>query len=208
MDVDRGGKTLKWIGITGGIGTGKSTVAEIIRERGLSIVDADQVAREVVQPGSPGLQSVVDQFGSQVLNQDQSLDRQALAQIVFQDPKKLELLEQILHPLIQARVAHYKERFRASGASFAFYDIPLLFEKNMKNQFDLVIVVNAPREQIIERLRRRNKWSSQEIESRIRAQIPLDQKIAAADFVVQNDGDLAHLREQVMAIVSKIELKS
>ncbi|HND85349.1 MAG TPA: dephospho-CoA kinase [Pseudobdellovibrionaceae bacterium] len=199
---------MKWIGITGGIGTGKSTVAEIIRERGLSIVDADQVAREVVQPGSPGLQSVVDQFGSQVLNQDQSLDRQALAQIVFQDPKKLELLEQILHPLIQARVAHYKERFRASGASFAFYDIPLLFEKNMKNQFDLVIVVNAPREQIIERLRRRNKWSSQEIESRIRAQIPLDQKIAAADFVVQNDGDLAHLREQVMAIVSKIELKS
>jgi dephospho-CoA kinase len=205
MDVDRGGETLKWIGITGGIGTGKSTVAEILRELGLPIVDADQVAREVVEPGSPGLQSVVDAFGVEVLNQDKSLDRQAMAKIVFQNSQKLEILERILHPLIQTRVAIYKEKFRSNGASFAFYDIPLLFEKNLRKQFDLVIVVNAPREQILERLQKRNRWSPQEIEDRIRAQIPLDQKVAAADYIIQNDGDLAHLRDQVTKVIKQIQ---
>src|SRR5688572_21949397 len=141
---------MKWIGLTGGIGSGKSTVAKALRSKAFTVIDADEMARRAVEPKSQGLDEIVQAFGQKILKPDGSLDRKSLGMMVFSDPSQLEKLEKIIHPHIQALVK--AERARLSGkGGLLFYDIPLLYEKSMESQFDSVVVVDCPLELRIQR---------------------------------------------------------
>lgn len=185
------------IGLTGGIGAGKSTVAGRLRELGATVIDADQVAREVVAPGSPGLAAVVEAFGPQVLLPDGHLDRPALGRIVFGDPERLARLNAIVHPLIG-------ERTQALIAvtppdAVLVHDIPLLVENQLSAGFQLVIVVDAPEPERIRRLVRDRGMTEEEAVSRIRAQAGDAERRMVADVWIDNSGSPADTRAQVDA---------
>src|SRR5687767_6249184 len=163
---------MKWIGLTGGIATGKSTVANILREMGLPVVDADGLARELTQKGNPVLMEIKNQFGESVIQQNGELDRRRLGQIVFSDSLKLAALEKILHPKIQDLKTKAKLHLENTGVPIAFYEVPLLFEKNLQADFDAIIVVLASPEVQRQRMQTRDGLSLEEIESRLRNQIP------------------------------------
>ena len=179
---------MKWVGITGGLATGKSTLSDALRQEGFTVIDADLVARQAVEPGSEGLRSVINEFGDSLLNPEGGLDRQRMAEIVFSHPEKLRVLESILHPLVQAEVLRQRKSTEASGAAFCFYDVPLLFEKSMQGQFDQVVVVYAPRHVQIERAIKRNGWTEDEVEGRLQAQVDIESKREQADLVFDNSG--------------------
>jgi dephospho-CoA kinase len=182
------------IGLTGGIGAGKSTVARLLAEHGAIVVDADALAREVVAPGTPGLQEVVDAFGEQVLRHDGSLDRESLGRIVFNDPDKRRTLESITHPKIGERTA---EMFRSAGEDdVVVHDVPLLVELNLASAYDAVIVVEAPDDLRLDRLESRGLPREQALE-RIRSQADREQRRAVATVVIDNAGDEAALRQRV-----------
>lgn len=195
---------MKWIGLTGGLGSGKSTVSQMLRERGWPVVDADQIARDVVVPGTPGLQSVVDLFGANILQPNGELDRAELAKRVFADPIQLEKLEQLLHPLIQNEV---KKRRQGLSADFAFYDVPLLFEKQLQSQFDWIVVVGCGLDQQKERIKKRTGWKDEEVERRLAVQLPLAEKMKEADFVVHNEKDMIHLTAEVEKLIAWLKAK-
>lgn len=193
-----------WIGLTGGLGSGKSTVAQILRKKGIAVIDADRKAREVIEKGSEGFQEVVDAFGPQVLGPDQEINRSELARLVFQSAALKEKLESIIHPKIQEAVRSERSYLQDQGLQIAFYDVPLLFEKNLQKQFDAVLVVFAPKELQIQRVRERNQWSLDEIESRLQNQVSLDQKKNQADYVIENTGTLLELEAQVEKTLEQI----
>lgn len=201
------GFIMKWIGITGGIGTGKSTVCQILKQLGYSVVDADEVARMVVEPGSPGLKQVIEHFGVGVLGENQLLDRRKLGKLVFGKPEQLNLLESILHPLIRLEVFRRKQELERQGLPFAFYDVPLLFEKNMENQFDLIVVVATDPAQQVRRIQDRDKLSEDEIKQRLGSQIPIEKKKMAADFVIENMGSQEDLKKSIQDLIEKIQSK-
>jgi dephospho-CoA kinase len=182
-------------GLTGGIGAGKSTVATRLRELGATIVDADKIAREVVEPGTPGLALVVETFGPDVLRPDGSLDRPALGRVVFGDPEKLAALNGILHPMIGARSAALIEGVPADGV--LVHDIPLLAENHLADAFDLVIVVYAPEEERIRRLVADRGMTADEARSRIAAQASDEERRAIAGVLIDNSGS----REDTIAQV-------
>jgi dephospho-CoA kinase len=194
---------MKWIGLTGGLGTGKSTVAQILKSEGLPVLDADEIAKSVVRAGTPGLKSVIDHFGTEFLNSSGELDRQKMAQLVFSKPDTLLKLEAIIHPLVQAEVLRIRKDEEKKGMPMAFYDVPLLYEKNIKG-FDAVVVVVAPPDVQMERLKKRNNWSEAEISNRLKNQLALDKKAAQADYVIVNDGSMEHLKKQVKDLLGKI----
>lgn len=185
------------VGLTGGIGCGKSTVASVLRELGARVVDADQVAREVLAPGSPVLGKVVERFGPRILRADSSLDRNRLADIVFGDPQALADLNAITHPPIVEMIRQRIEEARNEGVQVLVVDAPLLLEAGMEGMVDEVWVVTCTREQQIERLCRRTGLSPREAEARMRAQMPLEEKVRRADRVIPNEGSLAQLRAEV-----------
>ena len=167
-----------------------------LEELGVKRLDTDQVAREVVDRGSPGLQAVVEQFGAGVLSPEGELDRQALAAIVFQDLRQRKQLERLLHPLIWERVEKFVERCRAAG-NHAVVEVPLLFENGRETDFDAVWVVATTPELQRLRLAERNGWSPSEVEARVASQMALSEKIDRADTVIHNDGTPEDLVEQV-----------
>lgn len=173
------------VGLTGGVGSGKSTVAALFAEHGAMIIDADAIAREVVERGTAGFQAVVAQFGDDILGPDGALDRPALAAIVFADERRRSDLNAIVHPLVGQRVA---ELARAAPAeAVVVYDVPLLVENDMAGGFDLVVVVEAPAELRLERLAGRGMPEA-DARERIRAQASDEQRRAVADEVIVNDG--------------------
>jgi len=183
------------VALTGGIGSGKSTVAAALAARGALVVDADALAREVVEPGTPGLASVVAEFGPGALRPDGSLDRAALASIVFADPQRLAALEAIVHPLVGRRSAALIEE--APEGAVVVYDVPLLAEtangdRSRVGEFDVVVVVEAPVETRIARLVARG-LDEADARARIDAQASDEERRAIADHVLVNDGDLAAL---------------
>lgn len=194
---------MKWIGLTGGLASGKSTVSKILVERGWPVVDADRIAREVVGPGSVGLDQVLAEFGSDLLTPDQSLDRRELGRRVFGRPDALRRLEAIIHPLVQERSKQEREGYRLAGAKVAFYDVPLLFERNLTG-FDGVMVVICSEQTQRRRLRERDGLSDAEIDARLASQIPLEKKRGLADFVVENEGTLDDLKRAVENLMPKI----
>lgn len=198
---------MKWIGLTGGIACGKSTVSRMLKDRDVPLVDADEIARDIVRPGTPGLKSIIGLFGEEVLLPDGSLDRRKLGQMVFGNPDRLHSLEAITHPLIREEVRRRRRLFEGMGAPLAIYDIPLLFETNSKDQFDAVIVVSCTKGQQKERLLRRNQWSEDEIEMRIASQLPIASKEQQADFVLSNNRDEQNLLKEFNRLMEWLELQ-
>jgi dephospho-CoA kinase len=183
------------VGLTGGIGAGKSAVASRLASHGAVIIDGDKLAREVVAPGSKGLAEVVAEFGSGVLAADGSLDRPALGKIVFADAGARRRLEAITHPRIRVRTVELI--MAAPPGSVVVNDVPLLVEAGLATTFELVVIVVAPRETRIERLTATRGMSREEAESRIAAQATDEQRRAVADVVIENNGTLDDLRERV-----------
>jgi len=180
---------MKLVGLTGGIGTGKSTAAAFLARRGLRVVDTDVIAREIVEPGQPALQQIGAVFGSELIDDHGRLRRTALAELVFADPAKRRQLEAILHPLIRARWLRTVAEWRRGDAPVAVVVIPLLFETKAEGEFDLIACTACSAATQRERLSVRG-WSSEQILQRIAAQWPLEQKIAAADRVIWTEGSL------------------
>jgi dephospho-CoA kinase len=185
------------VGLTGGIGAGKSVVAAELAKRGAVIIDADVLAREVVEPGSPAFAAIIERFGPQVVT-DGQLDRARLAEIVFGDPLARGDLEQIVHPAVRARAAELEQA--AGSAAVMVHVIPLLVETGRQQEFDVVVTVDADHETQVQRLRVRNGFSRAEAESRIAAQASREDRNMAADVVLDNSGGLAELREQIAAL--------
>lgn len=185
-------------GLTGGIGTGKSTVARLLAEKGAVIVDADACARDVVAPGSEGLQAVIAAFGTQVLDAQGGLDRAKVGELVFADPAKRKLLEGITHPRIVMRMAEQIGAAAAAGKEVVIVDVPLLYESGaMQGAVEKVIVVYAPREVQAARVLARDPLAPEQVRARIAAQLDIEEKRRRADFVVDNSGDLEATRRQV-----------
>lgn len=189
------------IGLTGGIASGKSTVAQMLVKRGALLVDADQIAREVVEPGHPVLDRVVAHFGQAVLHRDGSLNRKKLGEIIFADKAEKNKLEAILHPAIRAMMKQRKEKLETKYPSrLVVVDVPLLYESNLASMFAEVWLVYITRELQIERLMKRNEFSKEEALSRIEAQMPIDEKKKMADVIIDNCGSLQQTEAQVEAI--------
>lgn len=186
------------VGLTGGIGSGKSEVTRRLAALGAYVVDADVLAREVVEPGTPGLAAAAAEFGAEVLRPDGSLDRDRLGAIVFADPAARARLNAIVHPLVRAATA---QRFAvAPPDAIVVHDVPLLVEVGLASAYDAVVVVAASPEVQLERLVRDRGVSAEAARARIAAQAPLADKLAVADFVITNDGSLDDLDRQVQAV--------
>jgi dephospho-CoA kinase len=189
------------VGLTGGIASGKSMVADELAARGAIIIDADVLAREVVEPGTPALAAIIDRFGAEVLR-DGEIDRARLAQIVFADPHARRDLERIVHPAVRARAAELEQA--AGDAAVVVHVIPLLVETGQHEDFDVVVTVDADRETQIQRLMVRNGFTRAEAESRIAAQASREDRRRAADVVVDNTGSPTQLREQIDALWAEL----
>lgn len=196
---------MQWIGLTGGIATGKSAVSKLLEGRGIPVIDADRVARDVVEKGSPGLEKIVQAFGPGVLNSEGQLDRQKMGVSVFSDKQKLSQLESIIHPLVQAFVLQKRSALENNGVKLAVYDVPLLFEKNLEAQFDGVLVVGCRPEIQLRRLMERNGFSQEEAQRRIAAQLPLAEKKLEADWYIDNSGSVSELEAKVSSWLGKIQ---
>ncbi|HLM22357.1 MAG TPA: dephospho-CoA kinase [Propionibacteriaceae bacterium] len=189
------------VGLTGGIASGKSLVAAELAARGATIIDADVLAREVVEPGTPALAAIIERFGADVV-QDGQLDRARLAQIVFADPLARRDLERIVHPAVRARAAELE---RAAGdAAVVVHVIPLLIETGQQENFDLVVTVDADHETQVQRLMARNGFTRAEAEARIAAQASREERTLVADVVLDNTGSVKQLREQIDALWAEL----
>jgi dephospho-CoA kinase len=186
---------MKVCGLTGGVGMGKSTAAQFFRARGAQVVDTDELARQLVQPGQPALAEIQTEFGKKVIARDGRLRRDELARVVFADAAAREKLEAILHPRIGERWLAQIERWRRENRALAVVVIPLLFETRAESHFDKIICVACSAPAQCERLLARG-WTPEQIRQRLAAQWPVEQKISRADFVVWTDGEVcAHVRQ-------------
>ena len=180
---------MKVLGLTGGIGMGKSTSAQLLRARGVPVVDTDELARQVVQPGQPALAQVLAAFGPQIAGPDGQLRRDELARRVFADPAARQRLEAILHPPIRALWRAQIEAWRAEGRPLAVVVIPLLFETKAEAELDVTVCVACSAATQQQRLRARG-WTPEQIEQRLQAQWPVETKMARADYLVWTEADL------------------
>ncbi len=192
------------VGLTGGIASGKSATAKILAELGVEVVDADQIAREVVRPGEPTLQAIVASFGDGILSADGTLDRKHMAAHVFSDEAARQRLNQMIHPAIAARSIEWLEEARQkaarTGVPYVVYEAPLLIENSIHRGMDGVIVVDVGRDTQVTRLRERDGLSQQEALARLAAQMPVDEKRRYATWLVDNRGDLRQLRAEVQRV--------
>ncbi len=183
------------VGLTGGIGAGKSEVARRLAAQGAVLIDADAIARQVVAPGTDGLAAVVAAFGAGVLRPEGDLDRERLGGIVFADPGELARLNAIIHPLVGARMTELEKG--AGEDAILVHDVPLLAENNLAAGYDLVVVVDAPEHGQLDRLTRHRRMSQDQAQARMAAQVSRDKRLAIADLVVDNSSSLAELDRQV-----------
>ena len=190
------------IGLTGGIASGKSTVSRLLAEHGADVIDADLVAREVIEPGTIGFNSVLAKFGSGIVEDNGRISRESLAQIVFADSKKRLELEGILHPLIQARTL---ELIQNSTSDVVVYAVPLLVEAKVDYPFDLVVTVESGIENQIERLISDRGYSRQQAEARVEAQASSDERRARADIALENTGSIEELISQVSNLWRRVK---
>jgi dephospho-CoA kinase len=193
------------VGLTGNIAAGKSTVAQLLSERGATIIDADILARRAVERGTAAYDKIVQQWGSTVLGPDGLLDRGALRRMVFHDHEQLERLNAIVHPEVERQRAELVEEARERGDRVVICDIPLLFEARLVDKFDRVVLVDAPRPRRLERLVQERQIPEADAMAMIAAQMPAELKRARADHVIDNDGTIGDLERQVRAVWSSLQ---
>jgi dephospho-CoA kinase len=194
------------VGLTGGIGAGKSEVSRLLVSYGAVLVDADRIAREVVEPGTPGLAAVVEAFGPDILTAEGALDRPRLGSVVFADPERLAVLNDIVHPLVRAR----SEELQAAAAPDAVvvHDVPLLTENGLAPLYDVIVVVEASTGTRLERLVRLRGMTESEARARMTAQATPEQRRAIADYVIDNDGPLDALEAQVRKVWEELAARA
>jgi dephospho-CoA kinase len=197
---------LKTIGITGGIGSGKSSVAGILAKMGFVVISADAVAHAELEKGKDAYAKIVDHFGAAILGPDGQINRRALGKIVFDDSLTRQKLESILHPMVIADIQKQIACFSKSGQKAVFVEVPLLFEVGMERMFDEVWVVSVSPEEQMKRLAERDKLSGRDIRRRISAQLPLAEKETRADRVINNNCGMADLERQVNDLLHTLEL--
>ncbi|MEU3373621.1 dephospho-CoA kinase [Streptomyces sp. NPDC006660] len=190
------------VGLTGGIGAGKSEVSRLLVSYGAVLIDADRIAREVVEPATAGLAGVVEAFGPAILTEDGALDRPRLGAIVFSDPQKLAALNAIVHPLVGARSAALEAE--AGPEAVVVHDVPLLTENGLAPLYDLVVVVDAAPETQLDRLVRLRGMTADEARARMAAQADRAQRLAIADLVIDNNGALEALEPQVREVWAEL----
>ena len=195
---------MKVAGLTGGIATGKSTVADMFEELGASIVDSDAIAHRIVEPGEPAYKEIVEYFGKGILRPDRTIDREELGAIVFNDDKQREMLNRMTHPRVFERMRQMIEMYGERGAELVLCDIPLLIESGAQKWINPVILVYADPEIQMERLVERDKCSKERAASRISSQMPIDDKKKLADLVIDNSDSIESTREQVRSIWKKL----
>ena len=211
--VREGAKVATWasrlvrmhvFGLTGGIASGKSAVAARIRTQGIPVIDADQLSRDAVRVGTDGLREIVLAFGDGVLQPDGALDRKKLAAMVFGDDDRRRILNRIVHPIVGRLSMEATEAYRAAGEPLVCYEAPLIVENGMADTFRPLIVVSAPEDMQVERAIRRDGATREDALARIRAQLPLATKVAAADHVIENTGTLEELHRRTDEVLTAI----
>jgi dephospho-CoA kinase len=190
--------TKRVVGLTGGIASGKSTVGKMLMELGVLVLDADQLSREVVEPGTQGLQSIVNVFGTEYLTPEGTLDRPKLGLLVFSDPTALSCLEEIVHPLVADLFAQKCSKAQEYPTPYIVYENAILVETGLDKQMDKVVVVSASLDLQLARVMKRNNLTLDQAQARLAAQLPLSVKLDAADIVIINDNDREALRERVL----------
>ncbi|KAF8227086.1 CoaE-domain-containing protein [Tricholoma matsutake] len=193
------------IGLTGGIATGKSTVSELLKAREIPIIDADVLARLVVLPGTPALAKIVDVFGNDILFPDGTLDRKKLGRIVFVDEAKRKKLNAIVHPAVRRAMLWKILHGWITGARFCVMDVPLLVEGGLWRYVGKVVVVYCSPEIQLQRLMQRDNSSKEDASARLNSQLPITEKVAYADMIIDNSGSLQELETQVNNLVKKVE---
>jgi dephospho-CoA kinase len=196
-------QSFRLIALTGGIATGKSTVAEMLQELGARLVDADQLARQAVAPGSEGLRAVVARFGPEMLTEEGQLDRKRLAELVFHNPRERAALEAIVHPIVAQLSREAIRAAAGAGAPLIVYDIPLLFEVGRAGEFSTIVLAYLRPELQLRRLMERSGLSEPEARARIAAQMPIDDKCELATWVVDNSGTREQTKSQVFDLWQK-----
>jgi dephospho-CoA kinase len=197
-------RAMRTIALTGGIGSGKSTVAGILREMGVTVVDADEAVRAVQAPGSEGLMQLAEAFGPSILTADGELDRGRMGGIAFADPRARRRLEEVVHPLVRAWMMERQREAIERGEEVVVHDIPLLFESRGTEGFDAVVLVYAPEDLAIRRLVEQRGMAEEEARARIAAQMPIEEKRALAAHVIENTGGREELRREVERVWGEV----
>ncbi|RLB04142.1 MAG: dephospho-CoA kinase [Deltaproteobacteria bacterium] len=196
------------IGLTGGIATGKSTVAKMFEEKGATLINLDQIAHKAISPGKQAWKKIREIFGDSVLQPDKSINREKLAKIVFQNKEQLKKLEEIIHPEV---IKMWQEKIetisREKPKTILISEIPLLFEKKLAYNFDATVLVYAPPQIQISRIMERDGITREEAEKRLAAQLPIDEKVSLATYAIYNDGSLEKTRQQVEQLWDKLVFK-
>ncbi|KHF41038.1 dephospho-CoA kinase [Halalkalibacter okhensis] len=191
------------IGLTGGIASGKSTVSLLIKGKGIPVIDADQISREVVEPGTKALQLISEHFGQSVINEDGTLARKKLGEIIFEHPKEREVLNQIVHPAVRDRMNELKEKYVEAGEKTIVFDIPLLFESDLFHLVDKVLLVYVDEWTQLKRLMERDKAGEKDAKLRIASQMPLKKKRARADAIIDNSSTVEETKRQLENILKE-----
>lgn len=194
------------IGLTGSIATGKSTVAKMFRQLGIPVIDADILAREVVEPGEDAYKEVIETFGEDILLDDKTLNRKRLGEIVFTDETKRKQLNGIVHPAIRKKMLEKRDHFIREGNQCVVLDIPLLFESKLQEFVDKVLVVYADQEIQLQRLMARNEFTEEEAMQRIQSQMPVKEKASLADAVINNNSTKEETYEQLRQLLEKWQI--
>ncbi|MGC5324262.1 dephospho-CoA kinase [Brevibacillus sp. SYSU BS000544] len=197
------------IGLTGGIASGKSTVSALLKERRIPVVDADVIAREVVEPGKSAYQQIVDAFGSSILLPTGEIDRKALGEIVFSDERQRQVLNGIVHPQVRKEMTRQAKEASQSGHELVVMDIPLLFESKLQYMVDKIVLVYVPSDLQLIRLMERDKIDEEQAQKRIKSQFPIETKKNEADFIIDNSGTREETKVQVdqLLVTLRAELK-
>ncbi|WP_416151467.1 dephospho-CoA kinase [Salipaludibacillus sp. HK11] len=195
------------IGLTGGIATGKSTVSDILKKEGIPVIDADIVAREVVEPGEGPYHQIIDHFGLKILLPNGEIDREKLGTIVFGDETERLKLNEIVHPAVRKEMVRQSHSWQTKGHQLVVMDIPLLIESDLLHMVDEVVLVYVPEAIQLDRLSKRNKFSLEEAKKRINSQLPIDEKKQYASYIIDNAGTRDETRHQVMQLLNNWKKK-
>ena len=196
---------MNWIGLTGGIASGKSTVARLIEGRGFPVIDADQISHQLSQPGKAGYEGIVSHFGTSLLNAEKLIDRQKLGNLIFSNATHKATLEGLLHPLIQIEVKKRRAEHLQKGHDLCFYDVPLLFEKNLEPQFTSTVMVWCSPAQQLKRLMNRSALTEEQARLRIGNQMSLLDKVSRANHCLDNSGLIADVEMQLERLLARLK---